>query len=136
RQLSGIAPTIPVMKADAVGDRWQDMVTTAGRIFGDEEEAADAVSEVEDGIARFAAEHPEAQGKTFSFGQLTPQQQFGLVTSASDPSAELLSQLGLRLDPAVTGRSDTGDRVVVAPENIGLLGSDLLVMWPLAGGPE
>ncbi|WP_246008007.1 hypothetical protein [Gordonia oryzae] len=38
-RLTQIAPTIPVMATDTVTDSWQDVMTTAGRIFGKQQQA-------------------------------------------------------------------------------------------------
>lgn len=134
--LAKIAPTIPVMSTETVNDTWQQVLSTAGKIFDKEEQAAEAQTEVEAKIDAVKKKYPAAQGKTATFGQLTPERQFGVVTSDNDPSAKLLAEVGLRLDPAVTGLSDNGQRVVVSSERVDLLGSDLLIFWPLVGGPE
>ncbi|OPX16311.1 ABC transporter substrate-binding protein [Gordonia sp. i37] len=135
-RLTRIAPTIPVMATDTVTDSWQDVMTTAGRIFGKQQQADEAVAEVEQQIAATKAKYPASQGKTFTFGQLTPQNQFGVVTSDTDPSAKLLAELGLVLDPAVKGLAPGGARTIVSAERIDIFASDLLIFWPLVGGPE
>ncbi|GAC67830.1 ABC transporter substrate-binding protein [Gordonia soli] len=134
--LAKIAPTIPVMGTKTVNDTWQQVLGTAGKIFGKEDQAASAQAEVEEKVEAVKKKYPAAQGKTATFGQLTPQKQFGVVTSDNDPSAKLLAEVGLRLDPAVTALSDNGQRAIVSGERVDLLGSDLLIFWPLVGGPE
>lgn len=135
-KLSSVAPTIPVMTENAVNDSWQDVLSTAGEIFGKQDEAAAAISDVDRRVQEVRSQYPAAQGKTFTFGQLTGDNQFGVVTSAADPSAQLLASVGLVLDPKVTSLSDTGQRALVSSERLDLFSSDLLVFWPLAGGPE
>lgn len=134
--LAKVAPTIPVMSTETVNDTWQQVLSTAGKIFDKEDQASQAQTEVEEKIDAIKKKYPAAQDKTATFGQLTPERQFGVVTSDNDPSAKLLAEVGLRLDPAVTGLSDNGQRVVVSSERVDLLGSDLLIFWPLVGGPE
>nr|WP_157226518.1 ABC transporter substrate-binding protein [Gordonia soli] len=134
-RLSRLAPTIPVTTKGAVGDRWQDTMVTAGKIFGKQEQAAAAIADVEGKLSAARAEYPNAAGKTFTFGQLSPDQRFAVVTSENDPATRLLAQLGLRLDPAVMGLSDSGQRTFVSQERVDLLSSDVLVFWPLVGGP-
>jgi hypothetical protein len=45
-KLAAVAPTVPVMDAKAVLDSWQDVTTTAGRIFGHDEQAKQLVDRV------------------------------------------------------------------------------------------
>ncbi|WP_148302179.1 ABC transporter substrate-binding protein [Tomitella biformata] len=135
-KLSSVAPTIPVMASGAVNDSWQDVLSAAGRIFDKQDDAATAIAEVDGQLAQIKSKYPAAQGQTFAFGQLTPDGEFGVVTSGTDPSAKLLASVGLVLDPGVESLSANGQRVTVSGERLDLLGSDLLIFWPLAGGPE
>ncbi|MDF0530967.1 ABC transporter substrate-binding protein [Tsukamurella sp. 8F] len=133
--LSAIAPTIPVMTPGSTLDSWQDVLETAGKIFGKESLAADAKRDVDAQIAAVHAKYPAAEGKTFAFGQLTAQRTFGIVTSETDPAAKLLAQFGLKVSPAVKRLSDNGSRVIVSPERIDVLRADLLVFWAIVGDP-
>lgn len=135
-KLQAVAPTIPVMDDQAVLDSWQDVTTTAGRIFGQQDKATDLVTEVEQGIASFRQEFPTARGKTFVFGQLAADGQIGLVAAESDPAAKLIAETGLKLFPELAEVAKGGDRVLVSQERTDLLAADVLVLWPLAGGPE
>lgn len=128
--LSGIAPTIPVMDPDAVLDTWEDTAEAAGEIFGKQEQARAIIDDVAGQIAAFRAEHPDAEGRTFSFGQFTGDQ-YGLVSAATDPAAQLLSSFGLVLDPRAVAAADGADRVLVSLEQVDVLAADLLLMWPL-----
>lgn len=100
------------------------------------ESPAAAVTDVENQIAETKAKYPASQGTTFTFGQLTPQKQFGVVTSETDPSTKLVAQFGLQLDPAVKSLADQGPRTTVSGERVDLLDSDVLILWPLVGGAE
>ncbi|ACY20030.1 periplasmic binding protein [Gordonia bronchialis DSM 43247] len=135
-RLSQLAPTIPVMTAGTVTDSWQDVLSTAGKIFDKQAQAQEAITDVENQIAETKAKYPASQGTTFTFGQLTPQKQFGLVTSETDPSTKLVAQFGLQLDPAVKSLADQGPRTTVSGERVDLLDSDVLILWPLVGGAE
>ena len=135
-RLAAIAPTVGVMAKATITDSWRDVMSTVGKIYDKQKQADEAIAEVDKQIASVKAKYPASQGKTASFGQLTPQKQFGVITSDTDPAAKLLAEFGLVLDPAVKSLSSNGDRVLVSSERIDLLRSDLLIFWPLAGGPE
>ncbi|WP_020500539.1 ABC transporter substrate-binding protein [Sciscionella marina] len=130
QRLSEIAPTIPVMTKNAILDGWQDITTTAGRILGKEDEARSLVDNANAKIADFREHFSGTSGKTFSFGQFTGTQ-FGLVTAETDPAARVLTSLGLKLNPIAKEKSRGATRVLVSPENMDVLDSDLLLMWPL-----
>jgi iron complex transport system substrate-binding protein len=132
-RLAAIAPTIPVIDADAVLDSWQKVTETAGMIFGREAEAADRVTDVTTEIDKFRAEFPVAEGKTFTYGQFTGDQ-FGLVAADTDPAARTLGELGLALDPKSKKEGKGSSRVLVSLEKVEVLDADLVIMWPLTGG--
>ena len=136
KRLAAVAPTIPVMDKKAVLDSWQSVTTTAGRVFGQEEKAAELVAGVERKVADFKAEFAGAEGTTFVFGQLTADGQLGFVVAESDPAAKLIASTGLKLFPKLTSVAKGGNRVLVSAERTDLLAADVLVLWPLAGGPE
>lgn len=135
-QYSKIAPVVPVMTPGAAVDGWRDVTTTAGKIFGKQQEADKAVSDVESKLADTKKKFPAIEGKTFAYGQLTSTNEIGVVTSPSSPSAKVLADVGLTLDPDVQALSSTGERQVVSSERIDVLDSDVLVFWPLAGGKD
>lgn len=135
-QLGRVAPTIPVMDKSAVLDTWQQVTTTAGRIFGHDDMASSLVAEAEQQVAAVKTEFPAATGKTFVFGQLTVDGQFGLVADKSDPAAKFISATGPTLSPALESVANGGARVLVSLERTDLLAADLVIMWPLVGGPD
>lgn len=134
KALSAVAPTIAVMDPDAVLDTWQDTTLAAGRIFGKQAQAQALVDGVTAQIAEFRAAYPGAAGKTFSYGQFTGEQ-YGLVASATDPAAQLLTDLGLTMDPRAVAEAAGAERVLVSLEKVDVLAADVLLMWPL-GAPE
>lgn len=132
-----VAPTIPVMAPKAVLDQWQDVTTTAGKIFGEAAKAEQLVTATERQVDDFRKQFPKAADKTFVFGQLTQDGQFGLVADESDPATKLITEAtGLKLHPAIKSVAKGGTRVLVSAERIDLLGADVVLMWPLTGGPE
>jgi iron complex transport system substrate-binding protein len=135
-KLAAVAPTVPVMDAKAVLDSWQDVTTTGGRIFGHDEPAKQLVADVEKKVTEFKAAHP-LDGKTFVFGQLTADGQFGLVADDTDPATKLISSAtGLKLLPAIKTVAKGNTRVLVSNERVDLLAADFVLMWPLSGGAE
>jgi len=136
KRLSQVAPTIPVMATDSIMDSWQDVTLTAGKIFDRMGRAQALVDDAEAQVAAFKSEYPVAQGKTFSFGQLSPDSQIGLIADENDPTSLLLASMGFVLDPKIKDVAAGQSRVLVSPERTDLLDSDLLILWPLAGGPE
>ncbi|WP_405164250.1 ABC transporter substrate-binding protein [Nocardia sp. NBC_01499] len=134
-RLSKIAPTLPILDRAAVVDTWQTVATTAGKIFGLTTEAEALIGRTEQLIRTTTSTYPAANGATFAFGQLTPDRQFGLVADTRDAAARLAGALGLRLLPALE-QFGQGKRVLVSVERADLLASDLLLIWPLRGGPE
>lgn len=135
-RLAKVAPTVPVMDKNAVLDTWQAVTSTAGRIFGRDAAARKLVAQVGDEVAGLPADFTAAKGKTFSFGQLTSDGQFGLVADESDPAAKLIASAGLTLSSRLKSVAKGGNRVLVSQERTDLLATDVLVMWPLTGGPE
>lgn len=131
-RLNQVAPVIPVMEKGAVMDSWQDSITTAGEIFGKQDQAQSLMEETEEQVEDFQAAHPNAQGKTFSFGQLTAEGQIGLIADQNDPTTKLMSSLGFILDPKIQEVAQGQTRVLVSAERTDLLNSDLLVLWPLS----
>lgn len=135
KRLSQVAPVIPVMEKDAVMDSWQDVAVTSGKIFGKQDQAQSLVDDVEKQLTDFKSAHPNADGKTFSFGQLTAEGQIGLIADDNDPTTKLLASMGFVLDPKVKEVAQGQTRVLVSAERTDLLNSDLLVLWPLGGDP-
>lgn len=86
-------------------------------------------------VADFKTGHPAAQGKTFSFGQLTQEGQAGVVADDTDPVSELMASMGMVLDPKVKEVAEGQTRVLISRERTDLLNSDLLILWPLGGDP-
>ncbi|AZG44369.1 ABC transporter substrate-binding protein [Gordonia insulae] len=131
-RLRALAPTIPVMKKGATVDTWEDIATTAGRIFTKESQAQELVDETNGKIEKFTSDHPNAVGKTFTFAQFQPTGNIGAINSTDDPAAGLLTQLGFTLNPKLAAEhTGSATRSPISSERIDLLDSDLLVAWTL-----
>ncbi|CAM3048613.1 ABC transporter substrate-binding protein [Skermania piniformis] len=135
-KLSKLAPTIPVIATDSVMDTWQQITTTAGEIFGRQDQARSLIDEVDAKIDRFTRDHPAIEGKTADFTQLGLDNQIYAVVSATDPATRLLSEVGLGMSPQLRAIPANGmGRVMISNERVGDLAADLLLAWPLVGGP-
>ncbi|MGW0039551.1 ABC transporter substrate-binding protein [Gordonia sp. NPDC003376] len=136
KKLSEIAPTVPVITKGSMVDSWELVTTTAGKIFGKQEQAQQLIDETNGEISAFKSKYPSAVGKTFTFAQVGPTGQVGVVNSTEDASAGLLAQLGFTLDPQIAAlHNGSATRALISPERINLLNSDLLVVY-LPGGDQ
>ena len=137
-RLEQIAPVVgPGTTADE--ETWQETTTRVGEAVGQAEKARQLVAGVDAKPAAVRAAHPDWTGRTFTFGPVIPGQQLYTVSATDDPSAALLTQLGLTLAPAVTAlpESDIPGRATVSMENLGVLDADVLMLVHFGGdGPR
>ena len=135
-KLAEIAPTIPVLVKGAPADTWEKITTTAGEIFGKQQQATELVDSTNKKIADFKSQHPAAMGKTFTFAQVGPTGQVGAINTTEDAAAGLIAQLGFTLNPKVAEQHKEGStRSLISAERIDLLDSDLLVVYVPGGDP-
>ncbi len=135
-KLAEIAPTIPVLVKGATADTWEKITTTAGEIFGKQQQATELVDSTNKKIADFKSQHPAAMGKTFTFAQVGPTGQVGAINTTEDAAAGLIAQLGFTLNPKVAEQHKEGStRSLISAERIDLLDSDLLVVYVPGGDP-
>jgi len=127
-KLSSIAPTLGV-KSGVSKDTWDVMTQRAGEVLGKQTKANQLIADVKAQIAKAGQDHPELQGKTFTFGPVTAGQVY-TINSATDASAVFFSQLGLKLAPQVTSlpASSTPGRAQVSMERLDLLEADVLIL--------
>ncbi|MFE7840034.1 iron-siderophore ABC transporter substrate-binding protein [Streptomyces sp. NPDC057474] len=93
--LSTFAPVVAQPKAyNDYGVPWQEQTETIGKALGKPDEAAAAVEETEETIAKAVAEHPEFKGK--SAVMATPYEGM-FVFGSQDPRSHLLTDLGFVL---------------------------------------
>jgi iron complex transport system substrate-binding protein len=125
-KLSRIAPVIAYQQTQ-ITDSWQDQTMITGRALGRVDQARRVVSEVETKIKQVRDSHPEFQGKTASYSFHFAPDAIQTINSTSDYVAQLLSDLGLRLAPAVTAlQGDQGAQISL--ERIDTLDADVLIM--------
>ncbi|MFT4081809.1 MAG: ABC transporter substrate-binding protein [Nocardioides sp.] len=128
-QLTEIAPVLGYTSGPNT-DRWQNTVTRLGTALDRPAKAKNVIAGVEAAVHRLRAAHPELEGKAFTFGPVQADGTIYTVNSATDLSAALLGQLGLKLSDAVTSLkpSSTPGKSVVSPERLDLLDADLLIL--------
>lgn len=135
-RLNEIAPTIGLL-GDRQVDKWQDMITVGGQMFGRPAEAAAAAAEVEELMTVTAAQYPGLEGKTFALANFIPGDQIYVVADPEDGSSVFFQQLGMTLNPDVVAAADgaTG-RAEFSFEQVGLLDGDLLVVFSNGEDPS
>lgn len=132
QRFNSVAPTIPVVTPDAILDSWQVVAEQTGKIFGKEQAATDLIDQTNQNIADFKSEFPNTQGKTFTYTQIRPDGQLGVVASATDPTAKLQEDLGFVLNPAIVeANTDDAARMAISSERVDLLDSDMLIAWTM-----
>lgn len=120
-------------------ETWQETTTRVGEAVGQADRARQLVADVDGKLAAVRDTHPDWKGRTFTFGPVIPGQQLYTVSGTDDPSAALLTQLGLELAPAVTAlpESNMPGRATVSLENMGVLDADVLMLVHFGGdGPR
>lgn len=127
--LSGIAPTL----SSASGynrDTWQVTTTRVGTVLGRAQQAADVIARVEAAVRGARERNPGFAGRTFTIGPVQPDGLINTINSDTDASARFLSQLGLRLSPAVSGLAPGNfpGRAVVGLEQLDRIDADVMVL--------
>jgi iron complex transport system substrate-binding protein len=97
--LSAVAPTV-AYPDEAWRTSWDDQIGIIGKALGKSDEAAALVTGIEAELADAAAAHPEFDGLTFAYVYTAEPGQLALY-QAGDPRIDLISRLGMTLDPAV-----------------------------------
>lgn len=134
QRLSDIAPTIAQLHAGDFVSPWREQIRVLGRVLGREDRAEELVAENDAAIASVREALPGLAGKTFTIATASGASA-GLVGSESDAAAVLLSELGLRLDPAVVDLARGQRRLTVSYEQAraALMADVLLVRASGAG---
>jgi iron complex transport system substrate-binding protein len=127
-RLSAIAPTLAYRTGPAT-DTWQEVTTQVGRALGRPDRAAEVVAQVESRLADAGDNLADLQGRTFTFGYVTPQG----VSTLRDPNDVMMTvpaALGLGLSPAVLAISQGESfAVTVSRENVAALEADVLALY-------
>lgn len=128
-ELAAIAPTIGTL-GDRDVDGWREMLEVGGRIFGQEDRAAEVAAEVQGAIDATAGELPGLAGKTFAMANYVAGDAIYVVADPEDGASELFQELGMEIDPGVLDAADgaTG-RAEFGLEQASLLDADLLVIY-------
>ncbi|WP_054815842.1 ABC transporter substrate-binding protein [Nocardia arizonensis] len=124
--LSRVAPTVPGLSKDAVS-RWQDQVTTLGKILGKQDAAAKVISGVEDKVSGIVAANPGLKGKTFASTWLGSPSQLMVLTDPEDGSARVFAELGMGIPRNLVDQPSTGGRLALSTERIDEVTADLLL---------
>lgn len=127
--LSDIAPTLSY-KLGRNDDSWQTMATHIGPALGKSAAAAARVADVEAELVAARRDHPELQGKTFTFGPVQADGTLSTINRTDDASVALLGELGLVLSPRVTAlpEGDIPNRAAISPERLDLIDADIVLL--------
>jgi iron complex transport system substrate-binding protein len=97
--LSAVAPTV-AYPGDAWRTAWDDQIEIIGKAMGKGSEAAGLVDDIKTQLADAAAAHPEFKDLSFAYVYAAEPGTLSLY-QAGDPRVDLISGLGLTLDPTV-----------------------------------
>jgi iron complex transport system substrate-binding protein len=128
--LSAVAPTV-AYPGDAWRTAWDDQITIIGKAMGKSTEAAGLVDEITTELADTAARHPEFKDLSFAYVYAAEPGQLSLY-QAGDPRVDLISGLGMTLDPTVAAQplSSGTFTSTVGLERADLLNNvDVLFTW-------
>lgn len=131
-KLAKIAPTVTYAKGRGpYVSPWQEQTRIIGKALGQEGKADQLVAATTARLARAKKDHPDLQGRTFSYMARQDADQVGLYLP-NDLRVKFLLDLGMKLSPgqlAATKDAKTGFFVDVSYERLGLLDADTLVAW-------
>ena len=138
-RLSAIAPTVAYAESPWQSGSWQELTETVATSLGEEERGRELIGETETAMAEKAAEYPNLEGASFTYG-LTFEggsQELGLYV-AGDPRVAFLREFGLVDSPNLADSLDLEDADsffgTVSLESIGRVETDLFVGW--SSSPE
>jgi iron complex transport system substrate-binding protein len=133
--LSDVAPTVAVVGDNTQSDDWRIATALSGEILGEEDNATSLIEDTETALSDTTDKFPGLDGATGVFGQASAQGT-AVVTADNDPANRFLSDLGMVVPEEVKEASDDGSRAYISEENISLLDTDFLAMWPLGVQPD
>lgn len=124
-QISAVAPTISY-RAALLEDSGADLTRLIGQALGKDAEAAALIQRSDDQLATFRADHPQLEGRTYTFGQFAQGSTY-LVIAPDGPTAELFAALGMaQPGPIAALPVWQAGMAQVAPENLAVLdGADV-----------
>lgn len=124
--LSRIAPTVPGLTKDMVS-KWQDQVTTLGKILGKQDAANKVIAGVDNKIAGIVAANPGLKGKTFASTWLGSMSQLMVLTDPNDGSSRVFAQLGMTIPQNLMDQPSVQGRLALSTERVDQLTADLLL---------
>lgn len=126
--LSEIAPVVHYQK-EAGSDTWQDMTLRAGTAIGEQGRAQSLVDQVAQKLRSTRTQHPELEGKTFTFGAFNGGE-LDMINSTDDSSAALLTEIGLVLSPRIQELPDaeTPNRTHLGLERLDAIDADVVLL--------
>lgn len=131
KRLSAIAPPVVYRSGPWQAD-WREQTEIIGEALGKPEEAKALIAETETLLEGFGKDHPELQGKTFTFGSYMPGSSGIIVYLPSDPRVQALTKMGLKVSSGVQALAASGPdetSTSVSLENIASIDADILIMW-------
>ncbi|MEJ3403446.1 iron-siderophore ABC transporter substrate-binding protein [Rathayibacter sp. YIM 133350] len=126
--LSDIAPVV-AFTGEAWTTPWRDVITTVGKALGKADKAKDVLASLDDTLSQQADAHPELAGK--SVAAVWDVSGTFYVYKEADPRVEFLTNLGLKVAPAVK-KLDNGDQpfyYTLSYEQLDKLDSDIVVSY-------
>lgn len=132
-KLSALAPTIANLSTSQI-EKWQDQVTTLGKIYHKPDAATQVINDVEGRIAAVRDANPGLAGKTFLTAYLASPTQLMVLADPNDGSSALFTELGMTLPQNLVDEAGSmGGRIALSPERVGDLNADLLVATAAPG---
>lgn len=126
--LTAIAPTL-AHTTEKWSDPWQDQTREIAEALGRSDAAETLITATEQELATSAAEHPDFAGTTFSVALISEAGTFGLLTDPDAVTIQILGDLGMVQNPALTALSDA-NQDQFSLEQAELLDSDVtFVYW-------
>lgn len=126
-RLSAIAP-VAAYPDQPWANNWHDVTLATGQVLGKADEARGLIDKANAGIAAAAAQHPEFQGKTFTFASAWVGDPGINVYSLTDPRVQLVQQLGLEPSAGVKALSQQpGYYFPVSFETLGTVNADVVI---------
>jgi len=138
KRLSAIAPTVVYRSGPWQAD-WREQTEIIGEALGKPKEAKMLITKTQALLEGFGKEHPELQGKTFTFGSYIPGSSGIIVYLPSDPRVQALTKMGLNVSSGVEALAASvpdETSTSVSLENIGSIDADILIMWYGEGARE
>jgi iron complex transport system substrate-binding protein len=139
QRLDEIAPTLPYLKKPWDGGTWQNMTRTIGKVLGENEKAAEVVTDVEGQLAAVARDNPKFKDTTFAYGlALAPgSTELGLYLNY-DPRVRLLTEMGFKNTPSMPKIAETVQGTNwyggVSLEELDTIEADVFVAWANGDG--